>query len=62
MHLLKPLAKTILIPLGLTAAVSAADAGVHLKNSLDWESSMQTEKGSTLKFSTKKVKIFSCAS
>ena len=25
----KPLAKTVLIPLGLTAAASAADAGIH---------------------------------
>ena len=29
---IKPLAKSILIPLGLTAAVSAADAGIHNKN------------------------------
>ena len=27
----KPLAKSVLIPLGLTAAVSAADAGIHKK-------------------------------
>ena len=27
----KPLAKSILIPLGLTAAASAADAGIHKK-------------------------------
>ena len=26
-----PLAKSVLIPLGLTAAVSAADAGIHKK-------------------------------
>ena len=26
---IKPLAKSVLIPLGLTAAVSAADAGIH---------------------------------
>ena len=26
---IKPLAKSILIPLGLTAAASAADAGIH---------------------------------
>ena len=25
----EPLAKSVLIPLGLTAAVSAADAGIH---------------------------------
>ena len=30
----KPLAKSVLIPLGLTAAASAADAGIH-KKSLD---------------------------
>ena len=29
--LIKPLAKCVLIPLGLTAAASAADAGVHKK-------------------------------
>ena len=29
--ILKPLAKSVLIPLGLTAAVSAADAGIHKK-------------------------------
>ena len=28
-NVIKPLAKSILIPLGLTAAVSAADAGIH---------------------------------
>ena len=31
-NVIKPLAKGVLIPLGLTAAVSAADAGIH-KNS-----------------------------
>ena len=29
--LIKPLAKSVLIPLGLTAAASAADAGIHKK-------------------------------
>ena len=29
---IKPLAKKVLIPLGLTAAASAADAGIHKKN------------------------------
>ena len=29
---IKTLAKSILIPLGLTAAESAADAGIHKKN------------------------------
>ena len=28
---IKPLAKSILIPLGLTAAAPAADAGIHKK-------------------------------
>ena len=32
---IQPLAKSILIPLGLTAAVSAADAGIH-KNIRIW--------------------------
>ena len=30
-NVLKPLAKSVLIPLGLTAAASAADAGIHKK-------------------------------
>ena len=30
-NVIEPLAKTILIPLGLTAAASAADAGIHKK-------------------------------
>ena len=29
--MIKPLAKSVLIPLGLTAAASAADAGIHKK-------------------------------
>ena len=29
--MIKPLAKSVLIPLGLTAAVSAADLGIHKK-------------------------------
>ena len=33
-NVIKPLAKSILIPLGLTAAASVADAGIH-KKSLD---------------------------
>ena len=31
-NVIAPLAKSILIPLGLTAAASAADAGIHKKN------------------------------
>ena len=30
-NLIKPLAKSVLIPLGLTAAASAGDAGIHKK-------------------------------
>ena len=30
-NVMKPLAKSVLIPLGLTAATSAADAGIHKK-------------------------------
>ena len=30
-NVIKPLAKSVLITLGLTAAVSAADAGIHQK-------------------------------
>ena len=31
-NLIKPLAKRVLIPLGLTATASAADAGIHKKS------------------------------
>ena len=31
-NVIKPLPKSVLIPLGLTAAASAADAGIHKKN------------------------------
>ena len=30
-NVIKPLAKSVLIPLGLTAATSAVDAGIHKK-------------------------------
>ena len=30
-NVIKPLAKSVLIPVGLTAAASAADAGIHKK-------------------------------
>ena len=33
---IKPLAKSVLIPLGLIAATSAADAGIHKKNLRIW--------------------------
>ena len=35
-NVIKPLAKSVLIPLGLTAAASAADAGIHKKNLRIW--------------------------
>ena len=31
-NVIKPLAKSVLIPLGLTAAASTADAGIYKKN------------------------------
>ena len=33
---IKPLAKSVLVPLGLTAAASTADAGIHKKNLRIW--------------------------
>ena len=33
---IQPLAKSVLIPLGLTAAASAADAEIHKKNLSIW--------------------------
>ena len=30
-NVIKPLAKSVLVPLGLTAAASTADAGIHKK-------------------------------
>ena len=35
-NVIKPLAKSVLIPLGLTAAASAADAGTHKENTRIW--------------------------
>ena len=35
-NVIKPLAKRVLIPLGLTVAASAADAGIHKKNLRIW--------------------------
>ena len=32
-NVIKPLAKSVLTPLGLTAVASAADAGIHIKKS-----------------------------
>ena len=34
---IKPLAKSVLIPLGLTAVASAAGAGIHKKNTRKWK-------------------------
>ena len=33
---IKPLAQSVLVPLGLTAVASAADAGIHKKNLRTW--------------------------
>ena len=33
---IKPLAESVLVPLGLTAAASAANAGIHKKNLRIW--------------------------
>ena len=35
--MIKPLAKSVLIPLGLTVAASAADAVIHKKNIGIWK-------------------------
>ena len=35
-NVIKPLAKSVLIPLGLIAASSAVDAGIHKKNLGIW--------------------------
>ena len=35
-NVIKPLAKSVLIPLGLTAAASATDADIHKKNLRIW--------------------------
>ena len=37
-NVIKPLTKSVLIPLGLIAAASAADAGIHKKNLGIWSS------------------------
>ena len=36
-NVIEPLTKSVLIPLGLTAAASAADGGIHYKNCGIWE-------------------------
>ena len=37
-NVIKPLVKSVLVPLGLTAEGSAADAGIHKKNLKIWNS------------------------
>ena len=39
-NIIKPLAKSVLIPIGLTAAASAADAGIHKRY---WDQGIQQQ-------------------
>ena len=43
-NVIKALAKSVLIPLGLTAAASAADAGIQKKNTWFWNNSFSNFK------------------
>ena len=43
-NVIKPIAKSVLIPLGLTAAASAADAGIHKRNIRIWNSNINNFK------------------
>ena len=43
-NVIKPLAKSVLIPLGLTASASAADAGIHKKNLRIWNNNINNIK------------------
>ena len=43
-NVIKPLAKSVLIPLGLTAAASAADVGIQKKNTWFWNSNFNNFK------------------
>ena len=43
-NVIKPLAKIFLIPLGLTAAASAADSGIQKKNTWFWTNSFSNFK------------------
>ena len=43
-NVIKPLAKSVLIPLGLIAAASAADAGIHRKNTWFWNNNFSNFK------------------
>ena len=54
-NVIKPLAKSILIPLGLTAAASAADAGIH-KNILGSGKHKQNSNTTTLMISNDEMK------
>ena len=56
-NVIKPLAKIVLIPLGLTAAVSAADAGIHKKilGSRRHHSSSSASHNTTLIISNKDI-------
>ena len=43
-NVIKPLAKSVLIPLGLTTAASAADEGIHKKNIRIWKNNFNNFK------------------
>ena len=43
-NVIKPLAKSVLIPLGLTAAASAADVGIRKKNTRIWNNNFNNFK------------------
>ena len=43
-NVIKPLAKSVLIPLGLTGSASAADAGIHKKNLRIWNNNTKNIK------------------
>ena len=43
-NVIKPLAKSVLIPLELTAATSAADAGIQRKNTWFWNNNLNNFK------------------
>ena len=43
-NVIKPVTKSVLIPLGLTAAASAADAGIHKKNTGIWNNNVDNFK------------------
>ena len=60
-NVIKPLTKSVLIPLGFTAAVSAADAGIHKKNILGSgrrHSSSSSPHNTTLRIPNDKMKKF----